>query len=91
MAYRIHFYNKSDSEYLVKIDGRNFSEDRGYTAYKDTYWKSFLEALESGSRDIHETHHTCSAMLHEAEIYPAKIARIPGHTGKTITKNVYTP
>ena len=90
MPYWIHFYNKSDSEYLVTIDGRDFSEDRGYTAYKDTYWKPFLETLEFGNRDIHETRHTCSTMLHEAEIYPAKIARILGHTGKTIAENVYT-
>lgn len=49
-----------------------------------------MEALEFGKRDIHETRHTCSTMLHEAEIYPAKITRILGHTGKTIAENVYT-
>ena len=85
-----YFYNMNDNEYLITIDGRDFSKDKGYTAYKDTYWKPFLETLEFGNRDIHETRHTCSTMLHEAEIYPAKIARILGHTGKTIAENVYT-
>lgn len=90
LAYWKHFYDSSDSEYLVSMDGRDFSEDRGYTAYKDTYWTPLMETLEFGKRDIHETRHTCSTMLHEAEIYPAKIARILGHTGKTIAENVYT-
>ncbi len=90
LAYWQYFYNKSDSEYLVSMDGRDFSKDKGYTAYKDTYWFPFMEMLEFGKRDIHETRHTCSTMLHEAEIYPAKIARILGHTGKTIAENVYT-
>ena len=49
-----------------------------------------IQLLEFGKRDIHETRHTCSTMLHEAEIYPAKIARILGHTGKTIAENAYT-
>lgn len=90
LPYWQHFYDSSDSEYLISMDGRDFSKDRGYTAYKDTYWAPFMEALEFGKRDIHETRHTCSTMLHEAEIYPAKIARILGHTGKTIAENVYT-
>ena len=90
LAYWQYFFDKSGSEYLVSMDGRDFSEDRGYTAYKDTYWTPFMETLEFGKRDIHETRHTCSTMLHEAEIYPPKIARILGHTGKTIAENVYT-
>lgn len=46
--------------------------------------------LEIPDRDIHETRHTCSTLLHEAEIYPAKINRILGHSGKTTAENVYT-
>ena len=72
------------------MDGRDFSDKRGYTVYKDTFWSPFMELLEFGKRDIHETRHTCATMLHEAEIYPAKIARILGHTGKTIAESVYT-
>ena len=49
-----------------------------------------METLGFGKRDIHETRHACATMLHEAEIYPAKITRILGHTGKTIAENVYT-
>lgn len=90
MAYWRYFYDKADSEYLLSMDGRNFYDDSGYRAYKDTYWQPFMEALEHGKRDIHETRHTCSTMLHEAEIYPAKINRILGHTGKTTAENVYT-
>ncbi|MBR3900910.1 MAG: tyrosine-type recombinase/integrase [Ruminococcus sp.] len=90
LVYWKYFYDKSDSEYLVSMDGRNFAKDKGYTAYKDTYWNPLMETLEFGKRDIHETRHTCSTLLHEAEIYPAKIARILGHTGKTIAENVYT-
>jgi phage integrase family len=46
--------------------------------------------LEFGKRDIHVTRYTCSTMLHEAELYPAKIAMILGHSGKTLAENVYT-
>ena len=90
MAYWKYFYNKTDSEYLVSMDGRSFDGKKGYTAYKDTYWKPFMEMLEFGKRDIHETRHTCSTMLYEAEVFDAKINRILGHTGKTVAENVYT-
>lgn len=90
MTYWRYFYEKPDSEYLVTMDGRDFSNDKGYTAYKDTYWSPFMELLEFGKRDIHETRHTCSTMLYAAEVYEAKIARILGHMGKTIAENVYT-
>ena len=90
MTYWRYFYEKPDSEYLVTMDERDFSNDKGYTAYKDTYWSPFMELLEFGKRDIHETRHTCSTMLYAAEVYEAKIARILGHTGKTIAENVYT-
>ena len=89
-AYWKHFYDKSDSEFLLSIDGRSFSGSKGYTAYKDTYWQPLMETLEFGKRDIHETRHTCSTLLYGAEIYPAKITRILGHTGKTTAENVYT-
>lgn len=90
IAYWQYFYDKPDSEYLVSMDGRDFSEDRGYAAYKDTYWFPLMESLEFGKRDIHETRYTCITKLGEAEIYPAKINRIVGHTGKTVAENVYT-
>lgn len=90
LAYWQYFYNKSDSEYLISMDGRDFSDGKGYTAYSDTYWDPLMDTLELGKRHIHETRHTCSTMLHEAEIYPAKINRILGHTGKTTAENVYT-
>ena len=90
LAYWQRFYNKLDSEYLVSMDGRDFHDKKGYTAYKDTYWAPFMDTLEFGKRDIHETRHTCSTMLHEAEIYEPKINRILGHSGKTTAENVYT-
>jgi len=90
LAYWQRFYNKSDGEYLVSMDGRDFHDKKGYTAYKDTYWTPFMDTLEFGKRDIHETRHTCSTMLHEAEIYEPKINRILGHSGKTTAENVYT-
>ena len=90
LAYWLYFYNKSDGEYLVSMDGRDFHDKKGYTAYKDTYWTPFMDTLEFGKRDIHETRHTCSTMLHEAEIYEPKINRILGHSGKTTAENVYT-
>ena len=90
IVYWEHFFNKTDSEYLVSMDGRDFSKDRGYTAYKDTYWTPLMETLEFGKRDIHETRHTCSTLLYAAEVYEAKINRILGHTGKTTAENVYT-
>jgi hypothetical protein len=49
-----------------------------------------METLEFGKRDIHETRHTCPTMLAAAEVYDAKIARILGHSGKSIAENVYT-
>ena len=90
IAYWQHFFNKTDSEYLVSMDGRDFREDRGYTAYKDTYWTPLMETLELGKRDIHETRHTCSTLLYAAEVFEPKINRILGHTGKTTAENVYT-
>lgn len=90
MAYWQHFFAKSGNEYLVYMDERDFSEQRGQTAYRETYWKPFMESLEFGKRDIHETRHTCSTLLHAAEVYEAKINRILGHTGKTVAENVYT-
>ena len=90
LAYWQYFFDKPGSEYLISMDGRDFHEKKGYTAYKDTYWAPFMEAIEFGKRDIHETRHTCSTMLHAAEVYDAKINRILGHTGKTVAENVYT-
>lgn len=90
MPYWQYFYAKADSEYLISMDGRDFTDKKGYTAYKDTYWTPLMETLEFGKRDIHETRHTCSTMLHESEIYEPKINRILGHTGKTTAENVYT-
>lgn len=90
MAYWQYFLNKSDSEYLVSMDGRDFSGNKGATAYRNTYWKPFMETLEFGKRDIHETRHTCATMLAAAEVYDAKINRILGHSGKTVAENVYT-
>lgn len=90
LAYWQRFYNKPDSEYLVSMDGRDFHDKKGYTAYKDTYWTPFMDTLEFGKRDIHETRHTCSTTLHEAEIYEPKINRILDHSGKTTAENVYT-
>ncbi|MBQ9199625.1 MAG: tyrosine-type recombinase/integrase [Lachnospiraceae bacterium] len=90
IEYWKYFYDKKGSEYLVSMDGRDFSENRGYTAYKDTYWSPFMETLGFGKRDIHETRHTCSTLLYSAEVYEAKIARILGHTGKAIADKVYT-
>ena len=49
-----------------------------------------METLEFGKRDIHETRHTCPTMLAAAEVYDAKIARILGHSGKSIAENAYT-
>ncbi len=89
-AFWKYFYGKPDSEYLLSMDGRCFNGSKGYTAYKDTYWLPLMETLEFGKRDIHETRHTCSTLLYGAEIYPAKITRILGHTGKTTAENVYT-
>ena len=90
LAYWKYFYYKSGSDYLIAMDGRDFHDKKGYTAYKDTYWTPFMDTLELGKRDIHETRHTCSTMLHEAEIYEPKINRILGHSGKTTAENVYT-
>ncbi len=90
LAYWKYFFDKPGSEYLISMDGRDFHDKKGYTAYKDTYWAPFMEAIEFGKRDIHETRHTCSTLLHAAEVYDAKINRILGHTGKTVAENVYT-
>lgn len=90
MAYWQYFFDKPDSEYLVCMDGRDFHDKKGYTAFKDTYWTPFMETLEFGKRDLHETRHTCATMLAAAEVYDAKINRILGHTGKTVAENVYT-
>lgn len=90
ITYWRHFYNKPDSEYLVTMDGRDFSQSKGQTAYRETYWYPLMETLEFGKRDIYETRHTCSTMLHAAEVYEAKINRILGHSGKTVAENVYT-
>lgn len=49
-----------------------------------------MESIGFGKRNIHETRHTCSTLLHEAEIYEPKINRILGHTGKTTAENIYT-
>lgn len=89
IAYWEHFFDKN-GEYLIMIDNRSFEEERGYTAFKDTYWHPFMESIGFGKRNIHETRHTCSTLLHEAEIYEPKINRILGHTGKTTAENVYT-
>lgn len=89
LAYWKHFYDSSDSDYLVSMDGRDFSEDRGYTAYKDTYWTPLMETLEFGKRDIHETRHTTITKLESAEVIQAKIDRIVGQAGKTIAERVY--
>ena len=85
-----YFYDKPDSEYLVSMDGRDFSKAKGQTAYRNTYWNPFMEALGFNKRDIHETRYTCISKLEDAEIYQAKINRIVGHTGKTVAENVYT-
>ena len=90
MAFWRHFYEKPDSEYLVSMNGRDFSKQKGQTAYRNTYWYPFMNTLEFGKRDIHETRHTCATMLAAAEVYDAKINRILGHTGKTVAENVYT-
>ena len=90
LAYWQYFYDKGSSDYLVSMDGRDFDDKKGYTAYKDTYWTPFMNTLEFGKRDIHETRHTCAIMLHKAEIYEHKINRILGHSGKTTAENVYT-
>jgi len=90
LDYWQYFYNKGNGDYLIVMDGRDFHDKEGYTAYKDTYWTPFMNTLEFGKRDIHETRHTCATMLHEAEIYEPKINRILGHSGKTTAENVYT-
>ena len=68
-AYWQHFAQKGGL-YLLEMDGRSFEGGKGYTAFKDTYWHPFMDAMEFGKRDIHETRHTCSTMLMAAEIYP---------------------
>lgn len=88
-AYWEYFFNKN-GEYLIILDNRSFESGKGYTAFKDTYWHPFMESIGFGKRNIHETRHTCSTLLHEAEIYEPKINRILGHTGKTTAENVYT-
>ena len=72
------------------MDGRDFSKAKGQTAYRNTYWNPFMEALGFNKRDIHETRYTCISKLEDAEIYQARINRIVGHTGKTVAENVYT-
>lgn len=84
------YFMTTEGDYLLNMDGRNFSKDKGYHAFSSTYWKPFMETLGMPDRDIHETRHTCSTLLHEAEIYEPKINRILGHTGKTTAENVYT-
>ena len=89
--YWIHFYNQNpENKYLLTMNNRDFSGGKGDTAFRSTYWKPFTETLEMEGRHIHETRHTCATLLHEAEIYPAKINRILGHSGKTISECVYT-
>lgn len=89
--YWIHFYNKNpENQYLLTMNNRDFSGGKGDTAFRSTYWKPFTETLDMKGRHIHETRHTCATLLNEAEIYPAKINRILGHSGKTISESVYT-
>ena len=89
LVYWQHFI-KTNGTYLLNIDDRSFQDDRGYHAFSSTYWKPFMEMMGMSGRQIHETRHTCSTLLHEAEIYEPKINRILGHTGKTTAENVYT-
>lgn len=73
------------------MDGRDFSKAKGQTAYRNTYWNPFMEALGFNKRDIHETRYTCISKLEDAEIYQAKINRIVGHSGAmSLTERVYT-
>lgn len=85
--------HNTDNEYLIIMDGRNFEyedgREGGYHAFRDTYFKPFMESLGMEKRHIHETRHTCASLLESKDVSQPKINRILGHTGKTTAENVY--
>lgn len=90
LEYWQYFFKKPDSEFLISIDGRDFPDKKGYTAFKDTYWQQLTEALEFGKRDLHETRHTCETMLKVAEVSESKMDAIIGHAAKSTADKYYT-
>ena len=90
LEYWKYFYDKPDCEYLISIEGRDFSEKKGYTAFNDSYWKPLTEALEFGKRDLHETRHTTETMLKIAEVSESKINAIIGHAPGSTADKYYT-
>ncbi|MBR1471945.1 MAG: tyrosine-type recombinase/integrase [Lachnospiraceae bacterium] len=93
LAYWHYFYElASDGPYLITLNGCDLAGRRGYDLYygrQNSYWKTYFADWKQ-AHTVHETRHTCETMLRQAEIYPAKINAIIGHSGNSIGEKTYT-
>lgn len=81
-----------DGHSLLYFNNRDYSGRSGYDAYygrKNSPWRTYF-SLSGHSHTVHETRHTCETMLRRAEVYPAKIDAILGHSGSSLGERVYT-
>ncbi len=86
MPFIEYWYNKNDSEYLfTNISGKKLS-DRNY---RDTYWTPILKDLNIDYTP-HATRHTTISLLATSGVDERIIRSIVGHSGKSLTENVYT-
>jgi len=79
-----HWYNKSDSDYLITdINGDKFR----YAKFRE-YWDSIMDYF-GAKHTPHDTRYTCIELLTEAGIDKKFIQAIVGHEGKDVTDKVY--
>lgn len=94
-----HFY-KSESEYLIYFNDRNFAgstgQDHPYKRFLSSYWAPYMEALniykteKHTTKTPHECRYACVSMLESAGVPDVKIKRIVGHASNNVTHDVYT-
>lgn len=81
------WYENSTSEYLLHAPNSNRML---YRNYRDAYFKPIM-AKYNMTHKIHDTRHTCTSMLTQANVKPVTIKKIIGHSGAmSLTEKVYT-
>lgn len=79
-----HWYNKSDSDYLItEVDNSQFT----YARFRN-YWNTIMGHF-GATHTPHDTRYTCMELLTDAEIDKKFIQAIVGHEGKDVTDKVY--
>jgi integrase len=87
-VYRLfeQWYTLNNSEYLLSTPN---GEHLAYRNYYDSYWMPIMSSLGM-VHTPHCTRYTCITLLTAAGVDERVVKKIVGHSGNSITENVYT-